>query len=135
MTPHLIAMNRRISRSIGLALACTGAPVWAQPAGPDPDAALYIESVVLAKRGPLCAARLPGYADAFEPVFVKWQAERAPQLQRGEALLREAIAKEQLDFAMHLSALTDPPARHLGKATQSVLETNCQAMLRRLGGP
>lgn len=120
---------------IGFTLALAQAPGRAQSTAPDPDSALYIESVVLAKRGPLCAARLPGYAEAFDPVFAQWQAERAPQLDRGQALLREAVAKEQVDFARHLSALTDPPARQLGKASQSVLEANCQAMLRRLAGP
>lgn len=116
--------------------ACTfhGAAAFAQTEAPDPDSALYIESVVYAKRGAICTARLSGYADSFEPVYAKWQAERAPQLKRGEVVLREALAKEGVDFSRHLSALTDPPARHLGKASQRVLEANCQAMLQRLDG-
>lgn len=122
--PHLIG--------IALVVACGGGR--AQSEAPDPDSALYIESVVLAKRGPLCAARMPGYADAFDPAFAKWQAERALELQRGEARLRGALAKEKVDFGLHLNAITDPPARQLGKASQGVLEANCQAMLRRLGG-
>jgi hypothetical protein len=123
-------------RSIALALAMAATAGWAQSPGPgpDPDSALYIESVVHAKRGPLCAARIPGYADAFAPVFARWRADRASQLERGESLLREALASEKLDFDLHLSAITGPPARQLGKLSQSVLETNCQAMLRRLGG-
>lgn len=130
----LTSHRLQLPRWMALALCIAGAPGWAQSEAPDPDSALYIESVVLAKRGPLCAARMPGYADAFDPVFAKWQSERAPQLQRGESLLREALAKEKLDFERHLSAITDPPARYLGKASQRVLEVNCQAMLQRLGG-
>jgi hypothetical protein len=114
---------------VALGMACA----LGRAQAPDPDSALYIESVVLAKRGPLCAARMPGYAEAFEPAFAKWKSERAARLQRGETVLREELAKATLDFNLHLGAITDPPARQLGKLSQAMLETNCQAMLRRLG--
>ena len=118
----------------GLLLCLTPLLAAGQPSETTQDTTLFLESVVMAKRGPLCAARMPGFAQAFEPAFDKWRAERAPRLRAGESLLREAAANEKFDFALHVAAVTDAPARQLGKASQSVLETNCNAMLRKVAG-
>jgi hypothetical protein len=107
----------------------------AQPVDAERDAALFLESVVVAKRGPLCGARMPGFAQRFEPTFAQWRVQRARQLEAGEAALREATVKESIDFAQHVGSISDRAARTLGKASQGALEVNCEAMLRRLAEP
>jgi hypothetical protein len=107
----------------------------AQPVDAEQDAALFLESIVVAKRGPLCGARMPGFAQRFEPAFAQWRAPRARRLEAGEAALRVATAKENIDFVQHVGSISDRAARALGKASQGALEVNCEAMLRRLAEP
>ena len=115
---------------------CVAASVCRVQANDDEaDAALFLESVVMAKRGPLCAARIAGFAEKFDPALARWRADRAVRLDQGEAVLRAAAAKEQLDFALHVATVTDTAARLLGKASQAVLEANCEAMHRRVVEP
>jgi hypothetical protein len=120
---------------VALALCAMPLLTFAQAGEAEQNAELYLESVLIAKRGPLCAARMPGYAQRFEPAFALWRAQMAPKLDAGEAFLRAAAQAEKVDFAQHVGDVTDAPARRLGKASQSVLENNCEIMLRRIGAP
>jgi hypothetical protein len=122
--------------TLAAVMICVAASIGRAQANDDEaDAALFLESVVMAKRGPLCAARIVGFAEKFEPALARWRADRAVRLDQGEAILRAAAAKEQLDFALHVATVTDTAARLLGKASQAVLETNCEAMHRRVVDP
>ena len=124
----------RVFKLLGSVLCLTPLLAAGQPSESPQDTTLFLDSIVLSKRGLLCAARIPGFAEAFEPAFAEWRAERASRLKTGESLLREAAANEKFDFTLHVAAVTDPPARQLGKASQRVLETNCKAMLRKVAG-
>lgn len=118
-----------------LALAALPGLSLAQTSESEQNAELYLESVLIAKRGPLCAARMPGYSQKFEPAFAAWRAQVAEKLDAGESFLRAAAQAEKVDFAQHVGDVTDAPARRLGKASQSVLVTNCEILLRRIGAP
>ena len=129
-------MNPWRTSTLAAVMICVAASIGRAQANDDEaDAALFLESVVMAKRGPLCAARIAGFAEKFEPALARWRADRAVRLDKGEAVLRAAAAKEQLDFALHVATVTDTAARLLGKASQAVLETNCEAMHRRVVDP
>ncbi|MEQ1805833.1 MAG: hypothetical protein ABL900_10705 [Burkholderiaceae bacterium] len=134
-------MTSNQTRHFALALACVfalgalPALCFAQTSEAERNAELYLESVVIAKRGPLCAARIGGFAERFEPAFAHWRARMAPRLNAGEAFLRAAAHAEKADFAEHVSNVTDAPARRLGKASQNILETNCEILLRRIAAP
>lgn len=129
---HIFFASRFATSCATLALCLAPTVCLAQPADAEQDAALFVESVVVAKRGPLCAARMPGFAEKFEPTFAQWRAQRASRLAAGEAALRAATVNESLDFTVHVGSISDRAARVLGKASQSTLEVNCEAMLRRL---
>jgi hypothetical protein len=108
----------------------------AQTAGGDePSAMLYLESLAMSKRAPICASRMPEFANKFDPAFATWRQSNTDLLQKGEATLKAAAAAEKKDFNAFVGAVTDGSAHALQKATPSVAEESCNAMLKLVNTP
>lgn len=94
----------------------------------------YLESVAMPKRAAVCAVRMAGFSSKFDPAFARWLKENSATLQDGENFLRQAAAAQKMDFDTHVGAVTDTDAALLKSAPQALVEENCNALLRRLGG-
>lgn len=106
---------------------------WAQQSDASKKSILFLESVAIPKKAKVCAARIEGFGTKFEPAYEQWHKAHQAQLAEGESLLRAEAEKTFTSFEQNVQAVTSLSAQMLGKASQAVLEENCNAMLTKLG--
>ncbi len=94
---------------------------------------LFLESVAIPKKARICAAHIEGFDAQFELAYAKWVKTHQTELAEGEALLRSEAEKTFTPFEQNVQAVTSLSAQMLGKASQAVIQENCQAMLIKLG--
>ena len=97
------------------------------------NATLFLESVAMPKKAKACALRIPGFTSRYEPAFFTWYKSNQQRLAEGEKFLRSDAEKNNIPFQKNIDRVTDIPAQLIEKATQAMLEENCNAMLEKLG--
>jgi hypothetical protein len=84
------------------------------------------------KKADICANKIPGYSDKFEPAFAHWKKANATRLSAGETFLRADAEKNKMPFQLNVQSVAVISAQVLEKASQPLLEENCNAMLQQL---
>lgn len=110
-------------------------PSCAQGNEDEISAMLFLEAISMPKRAAVCAARLDTFSVRFDPAFAKWKLANTAALAKGEAFLRKEAVSAKMDFNVHVALVTDLAAKMLISASQSMLEKNCDGLLRALNAP
>jgi hypothetical protein len=109
------------------------APEGARATSPEEDALLFLDSQVLPQKAAVCSARISGYSAKFEAAFRIWRATNKEHVAAGEAFLRADAERTQVPFERDVQAVIDVVTQQWTSASISVLQDNCDAMLRQLG--
>lgn len=108
------------------------APEVARATSSAEDALLFLDSQVLPQKAAVCSARISGYAARFEAAFRIWLATNKDHVAAGEAFLRADAERTQVPFEHDVQAVIDVVTQQWTAAPISVLQDNCEAMLRQL---
>jgi hypothetical protein len=124
---------RRILFLLALALClAVSALEQARAASPAEDALLFLDSQVLPQKALACSARIPGYSAKFEPAFRAWLSTNKAHVTSGEAFLRADAERTKVPFERDVQQVIDAVSQQWTAAPLTVLQDNCEAMLRQL---
>jgi hypothetical protein len=109
-------------------------PLGDPPLDPDVRAGglLYLNSIGLPKEARVCALRIAGYLDEFNPAYEKWKLRHEALIRLGRETFEREAPKHGLSAEKMAGELTDDAARGLARATPAIQLEACKSRLSAL---
>jgi hypothetical protein len=107
----------------------------AQSDGPEAEASLYGESLMLPRQAEVCAERIADYTPRFQRSYDAWHAENAARIEAGSKVIHESAAKGGIDADAGMVKLGDAEVARLRKTSLELLAHHCQLILESMAPP
>ena len=105
-------------------------PALGQSSAEERDGTLFVFLTAMVNDRSICEARIPNFRNRFAPAFEKWRQKNRAAFERGEAFLRASAAANGMNLDSQMADNKDAQIKLLKGLSQSVLEENCNAMLK-----